>query len=88
MSSELYLVALCWDGQKGYAKHDGVDVKLARSPVLGRVVIDRIEYNPALSIFWLAERACDPRRDMSPDEVEDAALWLLRMSSAVRQVVG
>lgn len=88
MSSELYLVALCWDGQKGYAKHDGVDVRLARAPVLGRTVVDRIEYSPAIAVAWIAERACDARRDMTPDEMEDAALWLLRMSSAVRQVVG
>jgi hypothetical protein len=88
MSSQLYLVALCWDGQKGYAKHDGVEVTLARSPVIGKVIVDRIEYLPTLGIAWLAERACDARRDMVPDEMEDAALWLLRMSSSVRQVVG
>jgi hypothetical protein len=88
MSTDLYLTGLWWDGQKGWAKHDGVDVRLARAPVLGRLVVDRMEFNPAVSVCWIAERACDSRRDMSPDEREDAALWLLRMSSAVRQVVG
>jgi hypothetical protein len=88
VSTELYLVGIWWDGQKGRAKHDGVEAKLRHAPVLGALTVDRTEFNPALHIYTVAERACDPRRDMTPDEIEEAHLWLLRMSGALRQVIG
>lgn len=89
MSCNLYPVGLWWDGAKGRARHDGVDRLLRRAPRLGeRAALDRIEFNPALHVCRLAERACDPWRDMDPDEIEDAHLWLLRMSTAAYSFEG
>lgn len=88
MSSDLRTVGLWWDGQKGRAKHDGVEVYLRRAPVIGRIRADRVEFDPALGIFDIADSPAQPRRDMLPDEIDEANLFLLRMSSRVREFTG
>lgn len=83
MSDALYPTRLEWDGRQGLARHDGVQILLQRSPT----TFAEVHYTPGIQA-QVRERAVDPRRDMTAQEVASAQAWLVNMATNARQATG
>lgn len=77
----MYPTRLYWDGHKGVARHDGVEVILHEMPYVGTCIgaIDAIEYAPGLHVYEIQPRG-DRRRDMSDAERDEVWSVLVRMA--------
>lgn len=84
MGDILHPTRLEWDGRSGIASHDGVQVRLARAPSSQWY---EVHYMPLVQ-SEVRERACDPRRDMTPDEIKAVQRWLEYMAHAARHALG
>ena len=80
MSEQLHPTRLEWDGRRGVARHDGVSIELHRAPGCSWA---ELHYTPGIQAE-IRERACDPRRDMTADEVKAVQRWLQYMAHAAR----
>lgn len=72
---------LQWDGRKGVARHDGVEVQLSMRPegMLWR----QVDYAPD-AVATCRDRDCDPERDLLPDEVGMIRTYLAQMARRAR----
>jgi hypothetical protein len=84
MSSTLYQTCLFWDGRRGCARSDGVDVQLTQCP-LARPVIE-VDYVPAVRLFRIRESA-HGWRDMEAAERERCASLLQRVATAAKSAL-
>lgn len=73
-----------WSHGRGLAQCDGVSIELRRPPGVGYV---EIHYSPDVQAE-IRERDCDPRRDMTPEEVRQAEAWLRHVTARMREVIG
>lgn len=73
-----------WSNGRGLAQCDGVSIELRRPPGVGYV---EIHYSPDVQAE-IRERDCDPRRDMTADEVRQAEQWLHHIAARMREVIG
>ena len=85
MSEQLHPTRLEWDGRKGLARHDGVQIQLHHAPGGGHLA--EVHYTPGLQAE-VRDRCCDARRDMTPDEIHAAQRWLANMALLAREAVG
>lgn len=72
---------LAWDGRRGVARHDGVQVVLVERPA-GLCYHD-IDYVPGI-IAQCRDRACDQPRDLAAEEIGAIVGALMRMAAAAR----
>ena len=80
MSDLLYSTRLRWDGRRGVAKLRGCAVALPAPPDLGGGPVHAVDYVPEVRLAEIAPRACDGRRDMTPDEIAAADRLLARLT--------
>ena len=80
MSAPSDSTRLEWDGRRGLARHDGVSIELHRPPGCNWA---EVHYTPGIQ-SQIRERACDPRRDMTADEIKAVQRWLQCMAEAAR----
>lgn len=73
-----------WSHGRGLAQCDGVSIELRRPP--GPLVVE-LHYTPGIQAE-IRERDCDPRRDMTPEEVRQAEAWLRHVTARMREVIG
>jgi hypothetical protein len=85
MSEVLYSRLVWWNGSRGLAKSLDVTVALREAPQclpgaceveMGEVEAGRLTYAE------VRDRPCDPRRDMTADEVLRCRLWLEKVRGA------
>lgn len=73
-----------WSHGRGLARCDGVSIELVRPPGAN---VAEIHYTPGVQAE-IRERDCDPRRDMTPDEIRQAEAWLHHITARMREVIG
>lgn len=83
MSDQLHPTRLEWSGHTGMARHDGVQMQLHRSPG----VFAEVHYTPGIQA-QVRDRPCDPRRDMTAQEIRAAQAYLVNIAARCREVVG
>lgn len=81
MSDALHPTRLRFDGQRGIARHDGVEVTLPTRPE-GLRYYD-IDFEPG-TVAQVRDRACDIPRDMSSEEIAAVQAALKRMARMAR----
>jgi hypothetical protein len=84
VSELLHPTRLAWDGRRGIARHDGVQVVLAERPE-GLHYHD-IDYEPGI-VAQCRDRACDARRDLTAEEIGAVVGALMRMAAAARRAL-
>lgn len=84
MSDHLHPTRLEWDGRRGVARHDGVQIELREPP---SKQWHEVHYVPGIQAE-VRERACDPKRDLVPKEIDGINRWLQYMASAGRKNIG
>lgn len=76
---------LWWNGERGVARADGVEVRLRESPLHARLL--QLDFAPALDTAELQEQG-SARRDMYPAEIVAALALLAAVSRAARAALG
>ena len=84
MSELLHPTRLEWSGQRGMARHDGVQIDLHKPP--GAAVAE-LHFTPGLQAE-VRERDCDTKREMTGDEIRQAKNWLVNMARRAREATG
>lgn len=84
MSEALHPTRLAWDGRRGIARHDRVEVVLTERPE-GLHYHD-IDYEPGI-VAQCRDRACDPPRDLTAEEISAIVGALMRMAAAARRAL-
>lgn len=80
MSDLLYSTRLRFCGRCGVAKLRGVSVPIFVAPDLGAGPVHAVDYVPEVRITEIMPRACDARRDMTPEEIEAADALLVELT--------
>ena len=83
MSQQLYPTRLEWANGRGFARHDGVEIELRRSPG----IYAEVHYTPGLQAE-LREHASDAKREMTAQEIRQAQSYLNNLAFCVRSAVG
>jgi hypothetical protein len=84
MSEQLHPTRLEWDGRRGFARHDGVEIVLRDAPSKQWA---EVHFTPGIQAE-VRERSCDARRDMVAAEIRSATRWLEHMAYAARSSIG
>ncbi len=77
MSDALYSVRLRWDGRKGTAKCQGIQLRLTKPPALDFSYVE-IDYRPPVATIVRSYPWSEPR-DMIQDEHASCARYLLSL---------
>lgn len=77
MSDDLYTTRLRWHHGRGIGKLYGRSIALDRAPDLGGGPVEALDFTPEVGVCEVRQRACDPKRTMTREEIH-AADRLLR----------
>lgn len=83
MSELLHPTRLEWDGTRGFARHDGVQIQLRRAP---GAKWHEVHYTPGIQAE-VREHASDARRELTGDEIRSVQRWLAHMAYAALKAI-
>lgn len=75
-----YPTRLEWDGRRGLARHDGVQVELRRPPTHHA----EVHYVPGIQ-YDVRDGGADARREMTPEEIAHCQRYLLWLAQRCHQ---
>ena len=81
MSEHLHPTRLEWDGRRGMARHDGVQVELRSAPLR----FAEVHYTPGIQ-YDVRDNGASARREMTQAEIGDCQRYLLRLAHRCHQV--